>query len=98
MNAPDWCTLAITGPQDLPNGHGQSWSGYWATLGPARSGRRVLIATPFRPVSFTGVVMATERRQRVHHPDCLQGEGDDAGQQLEDVARIADVAGPVVGI
>jgi hypothetical protein len=34
MTAPDWCTLAITGPQDLANGHGQSWSGYWATLGP----------------------------------------------------------------
>jgi hypothetical protein len=33
VTAPDWFTLAITGPQDFADERGQVWFGYWATLG-----------------------------------------------------------------
>ncbi|MCW2899921.1 MAG: hypothetical protein JWO67_2186 [Streptosporangiaceae bacterium] len=30
--APDWSTLAVTGPQEFADERGQVWFGYWATL------------------------------------------------------------------
>jgi hypothetical protein len=40
VSAPDWSTLAITGPQEFTDERGQVWFGYWATLdGGGRGGK-----------------------------------------------------------